>query len=283
VIVDTNVYLSRWPFRRLRGDDPAQLTSLLGERGATQAWAGSFDGILHKDIGSVNSRLAADCGNYGRGFLVPFGTVNPSLPDWKDDLRRCQEDHSMPGIRLHPNYHGYDLKDPIFAELLDAAAARGLIVQIAWCMEDQRTQHPLLRVPNVDLAPLLELVRRIPRLRLVVLNWRTVLAGDARMAADAGSVQKLWSPCAGSQSLTPDLARQLADAGEVYFDFAMLEGPGGVERLSRAVPGKRVIFGSYFPFYCFESAVLKVRESVLTTEERQAVLAGNARQLLGAY
>ncbi len=37
MIVDTNVYLSRWPFRRLPGDEPADLVAKLRSRNVTQA------------------------------------------------------------------------------------------------------------------------------------------------------------------------------------------------------------------------------------------------------
>ena len=159
VIIDTNVNLSRWPFRRLPGDETPDLVARLRHRNVVQAWAGSFDGILHKDIGGVNARLAAECNTYGKGFLVPFGSINPKLPDWQEDVRRCAQDYRMPGIRLHPNYHGYELKDPVFAELLHVAAASGLMVQLVVSMEDIRTQHPLMRVPPVDLSALAQVVK----------------------------------------------------------------------------------------------------------------------------
>jgi predicted TIM-barrel fold metal-dependent hydrolase len=254
VIVDVNVTLSRWPFRRLTGDEPSELVARLRKKNVVQAWAGSFDGIFHKDLSSANSRLAKDCRRYGPGFLLPFGSVNPKLPDWQEDLRRCQEEHKMPGIRLHPNYHGYKLDDPAFRELLKLAAARKLIVQVALCMEDERTQHPLMRVPAVDVSPLADVVAGEPQLPLVVLNSYPTLP-----------IEKL---------------QRLSSAGQVYFDFAMVERIGAVARLAGQVGFPRVLFGSNYPLYYFESAVLKVQESGLTEAQTKAVCEGNARRLI---
>ena len=252
-LIDTNVSLSRWPCRRLPLDETPALVARLRSQGVKQAWAGSFDGLLHKDIASVNARLAADCRKNGRGLLVPFGLVNPRLPDWEDDLRRCHEEHKMPGIRLHPNYHGYKLDDPAFARLLDLARERGLIVQLAVSMEDERTQHPLMRAPHVDVAPLVALLASRSNLRIVLLNW--------------------------SRGVSSTLLVKLSAAGQVCFDIATLEGVGGLANLLKQVPADRVVFGSHAPFFYLESAVLKLKESALSEAQATAIQAGNARRL----
>jgi uncharacterized protein len=254
-IVDTHVYLSRWPTRRMLGDQAPELVELLRGQGVSEAWAGSFDALLAKDVAAVNQRLARDCGEAGRGFLKPFGAVNPKLPDWQEDVRRCHEELRMPGLRIHPNYHNYTLRDPGFLELLRLAAERGLILQIAAWMEDERCHIPLMRVPRVDLSPLPALLEKVPGARVIVLNGFISPARLEPLLAQFGKYQ-------------------------VAFDFAMLDGMEELGKMARAVGIGRVVFGSYSPMFYFESALLKVREAALTPAESESVFARNARRLL---
>src|SRR5688572_25518035 len=106
-IIDTNVHLFDWPFRRLKYAGTKALVTKLRRHRITQAWAGSYEGLLHRNLDGVNARLAEECRAYGAGILLPFGTVNPALPDWEADVRRCHEQHRMRGIRLYPSYHNY--------------------------------------------------------------------------------------------------------------------------------------------------------------------------------
>lgn len=254
-LIDVNVYLARWPLRRLALDDTPALVAALRHHGVVEAWAGTFDGLLHKDVAAANARLVDECRRHGPGLLVPFGTVNPTLPDWEEDFRRCVEEHSMPGIRLHPNYHGYSPADPPCVQLLRMAAQRRRIVQMVLIMEDERMMHPQLRVAPTDHAPLADLVRQIPGLRLVLLNAQRTLRGAA---------------------LT-----NLVAAGDVSVDIAYQEGAGGVEQLLGQLPQERILFGSFAPMFYFESALLKMQESPLRPEQRSAIAYNNARRLLG--
>ena len=255
-IIDTNVYLGRWPFRRIPGDETADLVELLSRHGVVQAWAGSFDGVFHKDLAAVNARLADACRKHGKNVLLPFGTVNPRLPDWEEDLRRCHEEHRMPGIRLHPNYHGYRLDDPDFLRLLHLASERGLIVQIAAWMEDERHQSPLMPVPTVDPAPLAGILGEVPDVRIVLLNTVHV-PGDKRLSL-------------------------LFKAGHVFFDLAKLELIESLAGLLKRMPVERILFGSYSPMFYFESTLLKLRESVLSEAQTEKILRSNAAGLLAA-
>src|SRR5205823_3910132 len=116
---------------------------------------------------------------------------------------------------------------------------------------DERTQNSIMRVPVVSPAPLMEIVKRWPALRLVILN--------------------------GNRVPQP---KELSAAGNVYFDIAMVEGVGGVARLANEVSPNRVLLGSHFPLFYFESSDLKIKEAGLPGDQDSAIHEGNARSLV---
>ena len=247
-IIDTNVSLFQWPFRRLPADEPSALVAQLKLFGIRKAWAGSYEALLHRDVAGVNERLTDACRSYGEGRLVPIGTVNPSLPDWAEDLRRCHEAHRMAGIRVYPNYHDYDLSSPVFARLLKLTAQRGLFVQLAVAMEDVRTQHPLVQVKDVELRPLADLVSGIPGVRVQLLNHRPRTA----------------------ELLT------LAKVDGIHFDISRVDDTSGVSRIVRALPRGRVMFGSHAPFLIQQAALIRSGETDLNEGEQADLFSRNA-------
>lgn len=255
MIVDVNISLSHWPNRRLPLEITFRLAATLKQKGVSQAWAGTFDGLLHNDLAAANKWLADQCRSIEELSLLPIGAVNLSLPAWEEDVQRCHEVHGMKGVRVLPGYHDYTLDDPRFKQLLGLLADRRMLLQVAVRQEDPRTQHRLLMTKDVDLRPLLALLSDFPKLPVILLN-----------AVSSSAVE---------------LHGQLAAAGKVYFDIATLEGLAGLERQLQSLPAERLLFGSHSPFFTFDSAKLKLQESELPAQTKDHITHLNAQRILG--
>jgi uncharacterized protein len=260
-IIDTNINLFDWPFRRLKYRDTKSLVAKLKKHRVTQAWAGSFEALLSKDINSVNERLAAECKQH-RGFLIPFGTVNLAWPDWQEDLRRCHEIHKMPGIRIYPGYQPFDLSHPDIASLLKLTTERNLILQIVFGMEDPRVFHPILNIAPVTFRPLLKTLQSTPNAKIQLLHFPNTWPAD-------------------------DLA-QFTNFPNTYLETSRFEGNGAIARMlgtieglpSARAPLDRILFGSHAPYFPIETALLKLIESPLDRLQIEAITHRNARRLL---
>ncbi len=249
-IIDTNASLFQWPFRRLPLDDTNTLLNKSRSWGVSEIWAGSNEALLHRDLVGVNERLAAECQQAPE--LVAIGEINPALPGWENDIERCIQKHNMPGLRVHPNYHGYQLNDPKFQKLIKLATEAGRFVQVAVSMEDSRTQHPLVTVPDVDLSPLPGVLKSIPSAKIQLLNWKP----------------------------RGPLIKQLANTPGVFFDVARVDSTDGIAKLIRALPENRVCFGTHAPFLIPEAALIRVAESQLKEDELRSVIFGSIQQLI---
>lgn len=244
-LIDCNMHFGPHPTRALPTIDEVFLV----RQGVTEAWVGSFEALLHRDIAGVNSRTARHCAGSRR--LRAVGSLHPGLPSWKDDLRRCAEHHGMQVLRLYPNHHGYTLADPLFCEVLEACVEARLAVQVVAQMEDARTQSPLMQLPAVDLKPLAKAMEKVPEVRLMVLNANATM-----------------------------ITTSLRGCSRAWIDIAMIEGVAGVENILRSWPEAQVCFGSHAPFFYWEASSLKMKESILSTSQSNAVKAANARQWL---
>lgn len=263
-IIDTNVNLFDWPFRRLKYGETRSLVEKLRSHNITQAWAGNFEALFHKDIDGVNSRLAEECRKKGDQMLLPFGTVNLSWPDWEEDLRRCHEVYRMPGIRIYPSYQTFDLDHADFPRLVHLAAKRGLILQIVGDMEDSRNHHPIVLAREVKMAPLVDAMKKEPSAKVQLLYWNHRVGNG--------------------------LMERLVKETSVVFDIARIETSGGIGRMiagnpwsgeAMPIPVDRLLFGSHAPYFPVETNLIKLLESPLTMEQAEAIMADNANQLIG--
>lgn len=262
-IIDCNVHLFDWPFRKLKYARTEALSAKLRNHRITKAWAGSFEAVLHTQYDAANRRLAEECRSKGEGMFVAIGSVNPGGPDWEEDLRRCHEDYRMAGVRLYPAYHGYGLDHAEFAKLLAETVKRGLLVQIVLRMEDERCHHPALVIGPVDVGPLVDVLKKVPQAKVQLINSAGPLLGNHVTA----------------------LVRET----QVTFDIAATEGNGGLGRLIEgknysyrgAIPIERLMFGSHAPFFPCESALMKLFESPLDLAQLEKLVHANARRLIG--
>ena len=191
--------------------------------------------------------------------------MNLAWPDWEEDLRRCHEVYKMQGIRIYPVYQTFDLDHPDFTRLVELATARKMIIQVVGDMEDSRHHHPIVNIRSMSMAPIIDVMKKIPAARIELVYWNHRVPSGL-------------------------LAKLIAETN-VLFDTSRVEGAGEVGRLiegiswtgaKTAIPVDRFLFGSHAPYFPLEANIIKLFEHPLSVEQIVAIMNGNARKLLQA-
>tara|TARA_R110001599_G_scaffold43925_3_gene131164 strand:- start:5644 stop:6585 length:942 start_codon:yes stop_codon:yes gene_type:complete len=265
-VIDTNVNLFDWPFRKLKYGETDALLAKLNKHRVEKAWAGSFEALFHKDINGVNERLAKECKHNGKGMLLPFGTVNLAWPDWEEDLRLCHEVYKMPGVRIYPIYQTFDPSHPDFEKLVAQVEKRKMILQIVGDMDDSRNHHPIVLTRGADMNPLVDIIKKYPKVKIQMLYW--------------------------THKITGNLLERFIKETNVVFDTSRIEGSGAIGQLiegnpwngKKGVPlaAERILFGSHAPYFPVEASLLKLMESPLSVEHANGILQGNANNFMNS-
>ena len=260
MIVDFFAGTGCWPFRKLRHANLGELMTLLRSEGIDCAALYPLSSILAKDCMEGNREVAAAAQAHPSA-IIPFACINPAFPGWEADFTECFERLDFKGLRLFPTYHGYDLGDECFSEIVAEAEKRRVPVVLTVRIEDERQHHWLVRVPPLDVKAAAGAISGFPGAAFVISG-----ATYAELLA----------------------VRQPLDGhGNWSFDIGRMQGrhdnPGPVEVVVRALDdfgAERMLFGSNAPFQYVRSSLLKVLRAPISESDKDLILSGNAMRLL---
>ncbi len=260
MIVDFFTGIGNWPFRKLKYGIVDQFISLLDREGIDRAVVYSITSILAKDCMEGNREVAETAEAYPER-IIPFAVINPAFPGWERDFRICLETMKFKGLRLFPTYHGYDLNDKCFSEIITAAIEKNIPVALAVRVEDERQHHWLVKVPPLDINAAVEAIGKFPKAIFIL------------------SGAKYPELC--------DVKKSLLQCNNWYFDIARMQGrhssPGSVEVIVKAVEefgAERILYGSNAPFQYVQSSLLKVKNASISQDEKGKILSGNGLGIL---
>ena len=216
-------------------------------------------------IGWADPGLARESNDYiadsvGRfpGRIVGFGAVNPTHTGAISEVRRCAG-LGLRGIgELHPDTQGFDVADAkAMAPLLDALRATDLALTVH-CSEPVGHGYPGKGRTTPDRV--MGLVEQASGVKLVLAHW--------------GGGLPLYG-------LMPEVAASLS---EVFFDTAaspFLYDARVFETVASLIGPERILAASDFPLLRHRGVREQIEVGGLPQADRDAILGGNAANLLG--
>jgi len=264
MILDMNVLLGRWPFTPLKYETVEDILGLMDRAGIDKAVITSLNSVFYYDAETGNREVGKACKQHPDRF-IPFAVINPNLLRWKEHLNECVEEYGAKGIRLHPDFHKFNLLPDRWsggqvAELMDEARRLELPVYIQTSLLDMR-HHPgycfVWEVPILEVAQAIELYPE-----------NTFIVGGGRWFGSR------------AQELIKQAERAKIDNFHIATDG--LGGPwDGVRGLVKQIGSSRILFSSRTPILYSEASKLMIEQSRISEEDKERILGGNAAELLG--
>lgn len=251
-MIDVNAFIGNFPFRRLAATKPDELQDMLKSENVDCVLVSAIEGIFYEEPQIANEELFTQLTD--KTMFVCVAVLNPTLANWQKSLNRCCEQYQISAVKIHPNYHCYNLTDVAARDLIKVAGEAGLSVIIQMRIHDTRSHHPLMQVPDVSITDIIAVAQALPEVKIVLggVKW-----GEATLqAANIKALPNVW------------------------LDISQIEIVDGLRRLIDVYGTERILFGTHAPFFYVRSAVIKLDEAQLSDEEREAITRRNAEELL---
>jgi len=183
--------------------------------------------------------------------IIAFGSIHPDYEGWEDELRRIKE-LGLKGIKLHPDYQGFFVDEERMFPIYELASRLGLII-LFHAGVDIGLPAPFHCTPD----RLLKVVKAFPHGKII--------------AAHMGGYQ-YW-----------DEVENLLVGENLYFDTSYSLGWIDEVQAKRIIKNhgfKKILFATDSPWCDQAEEVAKIKSLNLGCEVENAILSGNAQELL---
>jgi predicted TIM-barrel fold metal-dependent hydrolase len=276
MLLDINAYVGHWPFKKLQYNTCSTLLDRMNKFGVEKSVISNLNGIFYKNTQSANEELFDELSSdkrFGDRF-IPFAIINPIYAGWKDDLKISVTRLGMKGIRVFPQYHDYEITDPLLIDLVNLAKDYNLPVAIDIRMVDSR-QRSWMDIPVFEpreekydiitkewqLKNIVPLIREVPDARFIIVNLATSL-------------------------VLTDEETELVKKSNVLFDTSgrSIRGDNMLGELIRRFGRDKFAFGSHSPILDYLTGRLRIEsmsEADADEETKELLRSGNAKKFLG--
>ena len=248
-IIDVSAWTGRWPFIRHRFAELPALREKLESVNIKKVFLAPIEAVLEQDPTRANAELF---GMVKDGFFSPVPVIDLSYGNWEECFKRFTGDERVKMVKLIPNYHRYSLLCPETDEFIKLVQERKLIISVQVKVEDPRSHYPLMKVPNVPRAEVVQALGKYPEQEFII-HCLTV----------------------------SDVKGYMDGLKNIYLDIACLETRDSLAYMQEYYTLDRILFASHCPFYFVEGNINKLTYSALDDDEVDKVAYRNAERLFG--
>ncbi|NND31389.1 MAG: amidohydrolase [Saprospiraceae bacterium] len=260
MLIDSNAQIGHWPFRSRKHNTCESLLDRMNHFGVDMSIVTNLSAVLYKNTQSANRELVEEI-QTKKAFvdrLFPLAVINPIYGGWNNDFDTCVNKYKMKGIKLYPQYHGYDLHNPYCIELVKMARDKDLIVAFSSRIVDSRPSSWMDINIEWKLEDLLPILRYVPDAKYLFQN-----------AAQSVNLDEEGMETINNVRLIMDTSgRSLNNLGELLKTF----GAG------------KFAFGTHSPILDYCTGLLRIealRSTEASNETKEQIRSGNIAKFIG--
>lgn len=258
IIIDSNILLGHWPYRKLCNNTAKEIVGLMDEHKIKKGIISSLNSIFYRNSHEGNKELFTQIKNFKNRFIM-FGVINPAYVNWKEDLKECVQKFNINGLNIYPNYHNYKLNDRYFLELTEEAQKYKLPVALTCAFEDPRQRHWTDNISNIQDWEIIKAINSSPNTAFIVHNSDNPLRIAEFLKNTAGKA-----------------------LNNFLFDNAFVFGPpsDNIEQFIKKIGAEHLILGTNTPFRYTNNSLLKIQALEINAKAKNMIFSGNLLKLL---